>query len=986
MRAPSFIKDKTYMMMEKPMSKLKRLQCLILLIVMILPLALVARAVPSNQESYAYRFIVNLYELGERDALESEIRAFEAQYPHSDYRYNLRYITANMLQEKGKHAEALEAYDELLRQNLELSLRHQVYLSKAISLLATKQYSEGMLQLDFLESESKNPALISRANLYRARTYRQLGQHYGALKYYQLLLDEGTREDIKYEYLEILLKLDKQSEAKLFLDEMDADDENYVKSQVYYSKYLLDNNKLDDLSEHLESIKEIENEPNIELIRLRLAFSKQDFKSAGDILQNTENTGDYLDYYKGLYLLQNNKVEEAEEIFVRLVSGGDPQLAVLAYLERIKILFESEPQEAIRQLKSFMAQKQQVAYAQQLYTMSHFAYVLEDYPEALRYLALARGEAENRALLSEIDYMIAQSWMRLERYNQAAESFNRYLNLYPDGDKRDASLFYLGYIYFQAKDYKLAIGAFNEIINSMPDSEYLTSAEMYLAEIDFFQANYRLSLSAFGRLHRKLSNDYNLQHISLRMAQCRYYLERYDDALSTVERLNDSYDKYILWGHIEFNRKEYNTAVKAFELAVGYADNDIQLKETKSYLALTNYKLKRYDEASRLYLELYDGDESPDTFLYLGAKSAYAAGDYNLAYNLFEQFVDEFPESDLFLSVLTDMANVLFNMENYEEAYQTYQSVLTRFRNKNEFSPREQGLLAEVFTGIELSLMQIENDEIISEMADSIDSFKSHYLRFELSYLITRLYAKNEDWLDVLDRADRIRESFPERENLDLNLLTAQGLIKLHEYEQADTLLSSLYGETKDVQALLYWAEIDLLFGNYEAALEKYITGLKQGYDEDLWLLALRASQTAAYQDFSLIWELGKDEGGNNADAKLLYLSYLIEDARLQEARALADEIIAENLDPFYHAKAFYSIGLIRYEQSFYIDAIWEFRKLRVLFPDYEEILRDAAYYSILSYLKLGAREEAKLLFLDSSDILSEEQRESFSEVFKEEE
>lgn len=630
------------------MFKQKRMQCLILLIVMFLPLSLLAKTAPNNQESYAYRFIVNLYELGERDALEGEIRAFETQYPHSDYRHNLRYITANMMQEKGRHADALEAYDELLRQNLELSLRHQVYLSKAVSLLATKQYSQGMLQLDFLESESKNPALISRANLYRARTYRHLGQHHGALKYYQFLLDEGEREDVKYEYLEILLNLDKQSEAKLFLDEMDDADKNYVKSHVTYCKYLLDNNKLEDLSEHLKNIKEIEDEPNIELIRLRLAFSSQDFNSAGDILNNTENYGDYLDYYQGLYLLHNNELEEAEEIFVKLVGGGDSQLAVLAYLERIKILFESEPQEAIRQLKSFMAQKPQVAYAQQLYTMSHFAYVLEDYPEALRYLALARGESENRALLSEIDFMIAQSWMRLERYNQAAESYNRYLNLYPDGDKRDASLFYQGYIYFQEKDYKLAIGAFNEIIKNLPESEYLNSAAVYLAEIDFFQANYRLSLSAFGTILRKIPQDYDTQHIRLRMAQCYYYLERYKEALSSVERLNDSYDKYILWGHIGFNQKEYNTAVKAFDLAIEYADNDVQLKETKSYLALTNYKLKRYDEASRLYLELYDGDESPDTFLYLGAKSAYAAGDFNLAYNLFERFVDEFPESDSF--------------------------------------------------------------------------------------------------------------------------------------------------------------------------------------------------------------------------------------------------------------------------------------------------------------------------------------------------
>jgi len=971
--------------MEMPMSEIKRIQCLILLIIMLLPLSMAARAVPNNQESYAYRFIANLYELGERDALESEIRAFEAQYPHSHFRYNLRLIRANIMQEKGMHAEALDTFDKLLREKLDLGLRHQVYLSKAVSLLATKQYSEGILQLDLLENESKNPMLISRANLYRARTYRMLGQHYGALRYYQHLIDDDAREDVQYEYLESLLKLDKQSEAELFLNQMDEAYEDYVKSQITYCKYLLDNNRFEELTAHLESIKKYQSEPNMELIRLRLAFITNDYESAEEILTQTENSGDYFDYYQGLYLLNNDRIDEADELFIGLVRKGDAQLSVLAYLERIKILFKSEPQEAVRQLKAFMAQKQPVAYAQQLYTMSHFAYVSEDYSEALRYLALARGEADNRVLLSEIDYMIAQSWMRLERFSQAAESYNRYLNLYPDGDKRDASLFYLGYINFKSKDYKLAIAAFNDVIERYPQSEFAVSAEFYLAEIDFFQANYSLSVNAFMSLNEDLPENSFRQHVSLRIAQCYYYLENYPEALAWTEHLAESYDKYILWGHIRFNQTEYAFAIDAFEKAIRHADSDVQQKEIKSYLALTNYKLKRYDEASRLYLELYDGEESPDTFLYLSAKSAYAAGDFNLAYNLFEQFVDEFPESDLFLAVLTDMANVLFNMENYEDAFDTYQSVLSRFRNRIEFNPREQGLLAEVFTGIELSLMQLENSDIINELADSIDSYKSHYLRFELTYLVTRLYAQNEDWLDVLDRAERIRESFPEHESLDLNLLSAQGLIKLNEYDQADTLLSSLYGETKDVRALIYWAEIDLLFGDYDGALEKYITGLNEGYDEELWLLALKASQIADYQDFSIIWELGEEKGGRNADARLIYLPYLIESGKLREAKLLADLIIGENLDPFYHAQAFYSIGLIRYEQSFYVEAIKEFKKLSVLFPDYGELLSDGAYYSILSYLKIGAREEANMLFLDSAEILSEEHKESLSEMLGEE-
>ena len=944
----------------------------IILLIGLLLIAPLLAQVPaaSNLEKYSYQYIVKLYERGESQFLAAEIQSFKAQYPQSIYRHHLRYLSGNLCLEEERYAQALEIYDEILLEDIELSLRHQVYLHRALSLIGLGEYSAAMNQLQTLEAETRDTFLLAQTNLYKARLYKDLGQYYSAKLSYEYTLRYSPKPQVEYEYFAVLIKLDKDSEAQTLLAGISEQSPVYAQSNILWAQHLLDNGRYQEFDQLMQDTASLQALTQMELLRIRKAISLEDFTGAFEILENTENKGDYYDYYRGLILVHEADNAKADLLFSRLVKSAEPELKVLSFLERLKIMYQSQPESAIRQLRDFVANPQnQIAKAEQFYTLGYFAFQQQEFAEALKYLAQGRSESTSRVQMAEIDILISRSWLLAKDHPRALQSFNRYLNLYPRGKNRDTAFYYLGYLYYEEKDYPLADKAFNQLIQDHPESSFAPSARFYLAEMDYYLANYNRALAAFQDI---LKAEPQNSYAALRVAQVFYYLGNYGDAENSLAGLSPSYDSLILRGHINFYRKDYAEALKHFSQSEKLAESELRITEAKSYRALCLYQMKRYDEATQIYLQLFKGKQSPDTYLYLGGKSAYAAGDYHLALRLYDQFVDSFPDSQYFLPVLADIANSYYNMGNYHQALSDYQNILLRFRNVNQIDAADQALLGEVFTGIELTLRRLDDPVLAYQVAQLADTFQSEFIRFELSYLVLKIYAEGEQWKDVLLSAEKLREDFPQESRMEVELLMGQSFLKLNAYTEADSLLSTLYEDTQDLRALLAWAEVDLQLGEYEAALTKYQTALDLEPGPALWQEALRASVTADYLSFEEIWARGAKYVDQLPQARLLRLSQLIDDSRFEEAMLWADSIINDSPNPHDHATAFCSKALILYMNEQYEAAIADFKKTVILFPDYEDITGPCAQHVILSYLALGARQEAEMHLLDYRALLSE--------------
>ncbi len=80
-------------------------------------------------------------------------------------------------------------------------------------------------------------------------------------------------------------------------------------------------------------------------------------------------------------------------------------------------------------------------------------------------------------------------------------------------------------------------------------------------------------------------------------------------------------------------KKNYSPALEQFILAEGFATDNVRKIEAQSYRALCLYQMKRFKAVLYLIPKTFPEKESPDTYLFLAAKSAYAAKDYHLLWN-----------------------------------------------------------------------------------------------------------------------------------------------------------------------------------------------------------------------------------------------------------------------------------------------------------------------------------------------------------------
>ncbi|HOA29417.1 MAG TPA: hypothetical protein PKL34_05205, partial [Candidatus Cloacimonadota bacterium] len=317
----------------------------------------------------------------------------------------------------------------------------------------------------------------------------------------------------------------------------------------------------------------------------------------------------------------------------------------------------------------------------------------------------------------------------------------------------------------------------------------------------------------------------------------------------------------------------------------------------------------------------------------------------------------------------------------YEQAVRDYHSILSRFRNVREFSDADRALLGEVFTGLELSLKRADNPELMDETAELSQSFQSLYISFELSYLLIRLYAENDSWQDVLSGAEELRRAFPEVKRNEVEILMAESLIELNEFAQADSLLGTLYKDTNDLEALIRWAEIDYLTQDYASALIKYREAYANSPGAEIWYQMLKASAGIDYQDFDELWSLGDIYQNEIPSSRIVRLTQLMEQKSFDDALLYTDQIINESLNPHDHATAFLHKGLIYFHQERYEAAIPEFNRTLMLFPDLADIRDDAAYYLIVTYIRMGEFSEAEMLLWDMGTELSDEHKSVINEL-----
>ena len=357
--------------------------------------------------------------------------------------------------------------------------------------------------------------------------------------------------------------------------------------------------------------------------------------------------------------------------------------------------------------------------------------------EALCALRLHNADAENLMMAFIKDYPenpkknrgyyeLAGYYFTNKKYGSALQAYEKTDILQLSKEESADYHFKTGYSYFMQQDYSNAKKSFFEIIDK--DSKYTAPANYYYAHIAYTEKNYESALKAFS----KLRNDENYSKIApFYMIQIYYYQQKYDEITALAPTLLDSAGNSKRTPEIARIAAEAYYHTERYQEALPYLEMFMQkntaplLRKDYYMIAYTYYKANEYGKAidnfkkistaendslsqlayyhqaqcylatgqkqfaMNMFASAYkmDADKQlQENAMFSYAKLAYetAFNPYNEAVNVFNEYIEKYPESENLDEAFEYLSNIYLTTRNYKDALASLEKIKKRDSKLNK--------------------------------------------------------------------------------------------------------------------------------------------------------------------------------------------------------------------------------------------------------------------------------------------------------------
>ena len=430
---------------------------------------------------------------------------------------------------------------------------------------------------------------------------------------------------------------------------------------------------------------------------------------------------------------------------------------------------------------------------------------------------------------------VKKVYLELANYNYKRKKYKKSLEWFEYVDPRELSksqkiefYFKRGHSYFLQDDYENAKYDFKQMLGE--ESEYQTAATYYFSHIAYEEGNTETALLGF----EQLADDPNFSPvIPYYVAQILYSQERYDDLLEYAQPLVDSSDSKEtkrlpeisrLIGDAFYRNSEYQESISYLEYYHQNSNRSDLVPEDFYQLGFAYYNSKQYENALDLFSQCSDeeseiGQSSSyfmgDCYLQLDeklyARAAFkeaSEDDYNieikedalfnyaklafeLSYNpfheaitAFEDYLENYPDSDRGDEAYEFLLNVYMKSKNYEAALNS----LDKIENKDA---RTQEAYQMVAFNRAVELFKIGELEQAEEFFSKVSTYKVNFtLIAEALFWKGEIAYKQKKYTKAFDlynqftaEAGSINSGFYN----EANYAAAYSLFKQKKYQQSTT-------------------------------------------------------------------------------------------------------------------------------------------------------------------------------------------------------
>jgi TolA-binding protein len=642
------------------------------------------------------------------------------------------------------------AYHSFEKVNEDLIKNSTLYLSDdAKQLLVHAQYYMAICDLELYHqgAENKLMAFVDRYPenpLSKTASY-ELGSFYyrqrnfaKTIEWYQKtdvsLLGKSIQNEFYFRYGYSLFETDKFEEASTQFEKLIDKNSKYSYPAAYYDGVIQYNAK--NYSEALtrfEFIKSSKTYADIAPYYIcKIYYEQKNYTAAlnavAEIAQNpnAKNINDiYLIGGASAFILKDwGKTVEYYELAAKKTKLNDLANYEIGYASFQTQLY----QKAIDYLKTKADKK--TAYTQHaLYIIAQSFYQLKDKPSARNAFGKASKLDQEKFLSSSALLNYAKLSYELNFYQTAIESFQDYIDEYPDSVDAEDAQSLLGEALLYTRNYKLAIEILDKIQPRSKRANLALQKVSYFRGIELF--NEGKHLEAIKLFNQSLSNplDKSIQTFAWYWkAECYYQLNNYEEALkyfSLYEQSDIQFNKelnsavHYQLGYTYFKKEDYKSAIVYFdrflksEIKLGTLQNAKRYNDAVLRLADGYFMIKEYDKALFNYNKIINDKLSgSDYSLFQKSMILGLQNKQNDKIVTLKLLLSNYPTSTYADDATYEIGTGYFVMNNIPDAIQYFLSVIQKFQNSR--------FVAKSRLNLGLIYYNESNDEKATEMYKAI--------------------------------------------------------------------------------------------------------------------------------------------------------------------------------------------------------------------------------------------------------------------------
>ncbi len=386
-----------------------------------------------------------------------------------------------------------------------------------------------------------------------------------------------------------------------------------------------------------------------------------------------------------------------------LSSSGENQSLMIALFFKIKSLFDLKKYpDTILLCEDFISKYPKTEFSREvLFILAECNYSIKKYSESSKYfdqyLSADKNESEKKFLqIAMLHY--ARSVSALGDYQKSLEVFDKFQKLYPDSELKNDVLLYCAETAYEAKDFNACVDYLEKYI-SMRKEEQADSYPLFLYAKSLLELNKSTQAEQmFMKILNMLPDKKMLSEVYYGVGCCKYLNGEYDSGILYFRQsILNSTDKIFIEkckvaiADSYFERKNYENALSNYKKSLAVEGIEPSLhKKIIFQCALSNYFLKKYDDALKYFILLndkYPDNEYKSEIKYYTGCIYYSKNQYEKAIAEFTEFADLFPESDRLNSANLICGICYYNISNYDNAIQCLNKIpaMTTLSSQTEY-------------------------------------------------------------------------------------------------------------------------------------------------------------------------------------------------------------------------------------------------------------------------------------------------------------